>query len=417
MSRKLILLKKTVLFCGVFFLFNSCSKNDDFLSPESEVQSPDNLVAYVPLSDFSKDIDVINIDVKANANSSGNNTTDLIKNINQPNPAYCHPDVIYFKNALGGYKYWMAFTPYFGSVGSERSSTPYENPTIVASNDGVNWEVPKGLKNPLQFAPSMKESMSDGDKAPKQGFWSDVDLLYENNKFYLYYRASFIKANVLAKIGAKSQNNAVKLYVDAQRVIVRQTSADGIHWTPLEALYNSNVPYSPQNNLLLSPSFVYDSENFISYEVQNNANAKFPGVDGSYVVKRTSKNGLDFTFFNKSKVVNFINKPWIKVNVNYSPWHLQASYVDGYYFLCLAVGDVKKFTSESLYLAFSKDGVNYKVIPKMMVDYNGYRSSVFPMSSDAEHINFGAVVATKNGIFTYREFKLSKQKIEDAFAK
>ncbi len=341
MSRKLIFLKKTILFCSVFFLFNSCSKSGDFLAPESEVQNPDNLVAYAPLADFTKDIGVINIDVNANANSFGNNTSNLIKNINQPNPAYCHPDVVYFEKAFGGYKYWMAFTPYFGSVGAQRSSTPYENPTIVASNDGLNWEVPKGLKNPLQFAPSMKESMSDGDKAPKQGFWSDVDLLYENNKFYLYYRASFIKAAVLAKRGAKSQNNNNKLSVDAQRVIVRQTSTDGIHWTPLEALYTSNAPYSPQNNLLLSPSFVYDGRSYTSYEVQNNANANFPGDEASFVVKRTSKDGLDFSFVNKSKVVNFINKPWTKTNANYSPWHLQASYVDGYYFLCLAVGDVK----------------------------------------------------------------------------
>ncbi|WP_300668853.1 hypothetical protein [Soonwooa sp.] len=68
-------------------------------------------------------------------------------------------------------------------------------------------------------------------------------------------------------------------------------------------------------------------------------------------------------------------------------------------------------------MAFSKDGVNFKVIPKMMVEYNAYRSSVFPKSSDGEHINFGAVVATKNGVFTYREFQLSKKKMDEALAK
>ncbi len=37
----------------------------------------------------------------------------------------------------------MGFTPY------PNTNDQYENPSIVASNDGVNWVVPTGLVNPI----------------------------------------------------------------------------------------------------------------------------------------------------------------------------------------------------------------------------------------------------------------------------
>lgn len=48
-----------------------------------------------------------------------------------------HPKVIAFKEKWNGYKYWMSFTPY------PKGKFAKENPHIVASNDLINWEVPK----------------------------------------------------------------------------------------------------------------------------------------------------------------------------------------------------------------------------------------------------------------------------------
>ena len=158
-------------------------------------------------------------------------------------------------------------------------------------------------------------------------------------------------------------------------------------------------------------------KNYVSYEVENNISPNFPGNDASYIIMRTSDNGLDFSNFKKSKVVNFMNKPWTDIDPVYAPWHIQAAYVDGYYFLCIAAGNVRKFTSEALFLAVSKDGINFKTFPKAMVEKNVYRSSVFPMTTTSEAINFGAVVGFKNGVFTYREFQLSKPKLEAFLAK
>ncbi|MGA9213441.1 hypothetical protein [Kaistella sp.] len=407
--------QRILLFLLLYFSF-SCSKQEERLfavnvEPISDVKDYDEVIDYLT------DIGTVNINVLANSNYPGINNPALIKDINAPNFGYCHPDVQYFPNGFNGYKYWMVFTPYFGTIGTEQDSKKYENPTIVVSNDGLNWSPPNGISNPLQKTLSPNESFPEKKDEPKQGFWSDVDMMFENRKFSLYYRGSFVKASAFLSRGAKSQNNTQKLLNNAQRTIVRQTSADGIHWNPLEVAYTSNPPFSPKNNHIISPSFIFNGKDYGSYEVENNISPNFPGNDPSYIIRRTSNNGLDFSKFKQSIVVNFMNKPWVKENPAFAPWHIQATYVDGYYFLCIAAGDVKKYTADSLYLAFSKDGINFKVLPEPLVEHHAYRSSVFPMTTTDDVINFGAIIAYKSGVFKYREFQLNKQKIDESLIK
>ncbi|WP_228441121.1 hypothetical protein [Chryseobacterium phosphatilyticum] len=399
-----------------FFSF-SCSRQEESLFAENENPVPNDNKHYTGPTDYLTDIGTINIAVLANGNYPGQNNPKFIKDISAPNFGYCHPDVQYFPGGFNGYKYWMVFTPYNGAVGANADSNRYENPTIVVSNDGLTWRPPNGISNPIQRAPTRTESIPESPNEKPQGFWSDVDWMYENGKFLLYFRGSFMKAKALKARGAKSQNNLKKLAKTPQRAIVRQTSTDGISWTPMEVAYTSNAPHSPNNNHILSPSFVYTGKNYVSYEVENNISPNFPGNDASYIIRRTSDDGLDFSNFKKSKVVNFMNKPWTDIDPVYAPWHIQAAYVDGYYFLCIAAGDVRKFTSEALYLAVSKDGINFKTFPKAMVEKNVYRSSVFPMTTTSDAINFGAVVGYKNGVFKYREFQLSKPKLDLYLAK
>jgi hypothetical protein len=107
---------------------------------------------------------------------------------NQP----VHPSVVWIPNKLSGYKYWMAFTPYPDFDSSK------ENPSIVASNDGVNWEVPQGVTNPLV-------------PAPDTGYYADPALLWDGTKLYLYWMHS---------IGSH----------------YRITSTNGITWTEKETV-------------------------------------------------------------------------------------------------------------------------------------------------------------------------------------
>src|SRR5574344_906898 len=59
-----------------------------------------------------------------------------------------HPKVLYFENGFNGYKYWMVSTPYPGN------DAYLENPSIVVSNDGVNFIEPPGIKNPVSGYPT-----------------------------------------------------------------------------------------------------------------------------------------------------------------------------------------------------------------------------------------------------------------------
>lgn len=72
-----------------------------------------------------------------------------------------HLDVIDFGTTpWNGWRFWMAFTPYPNFVDD------YENPSIVVSQDGITWQVPDGLTNPVYF---------------HTGSWynSDTDLAYD----------------------------------------------------------------------------------------------------------------------------------------------------------------------------------------------------------------------------------------------
>ena len=411
-----MLFNRTVLHFAAYsllFFFAACARGEMELYPEE-------IPEKVGRKDFTTDLQVdifpqqVNIDMMANANYPKHIKPEFIKNIGFGNSSYCHPDVQYFPDGFQGYKYWMVFTPYFGAIGGDQLSKRYENPTVVVSNDGLNWVEPSGILNPIQACPSYKESFREMEGEQIQGFWSDVDWMFEDGVFQLYYRGSFLSAKALAARGAKSQNNRSKLIKDVRRTIVRQTSRDGIHWDPLETVMYSDIPYSPKNSHMLSPSFLKVGKGYVSYEVELNSGKKhFKRDKPSFVIQRRSENGLDFSRFSNSKIVNFLNEPWIRQNRDNGPWHLQATYVNGYYFLCIAVGDVKKYTADQLYLAFSNDGLNFYVFPKPIITEDAYRSAIFPKTVDEKTVHFGAVLGYKTGVFRYAEMSVQWSQMQD----
>lgn len=387
-----------------------CSKDEIDSIPKVE-EKPKTEEQEIVSSNIFKDLGSMDIAVDANGNSWGGNDLALIKNIAGTRYSYCHPDVEYFPNGLYGYKYWMVFTPYFGQIGSSGNAILYENPTVVVSNDALHWTSPSGLINPIQRPPMKSDGELDNAQNGRQGYWSDVDWMYYNGQFELYYRGNGVSQKSLQRICSNSANNTQKLRdSSAGRTLVRQTSSDGAKWSPVEIAYTSNYPATMFDNHVISPSFVRDGSEMISYEVGFNTGKEgYKESDQSFVLQRKSQNGLDFTDFEKCKFVNFINKPWTSVDKNYSPWHLHACYRDGYYFLTLAVGDVKRYTSEALYLAFSKDGLNFNVYPKAIVTSHVYRSSIFPTGDTEEKMDFGAVIGLRTGEFKYRKFSIKKQ--------
>lgn len=110
-----------------------------------------------------------------------------------------HPSVQYFPWGWNGYNFWMAYTPY---PGTER-----ENPVIVASNNGYDWETPAGLVNPIS-------------PAPATGYNSDTELVYTNTgtlRCYWRWHTQTSEQNVLRMM----------------------ESSDGVNW---EAAVDCTIP-------------------------------------------------------------------------------------------------------------------------------------------------------------------------------
>lgn len=78
-----------------------------------------------------------------------------------------------FANGWHGYKFWMAFTPY------PHGDASYENPSIVASNDGVTWEVPPGLVNPVVPAPPVSNNSDP-----------HLEYDYQNDQLVLFWQTN-----------------------------------------------------------------------------------------------------------------------------------------------------------------------------------------------------------------------------------
>lgn len=80
-----------------------------------------------------------------------------------------HPDILRFAAPWHGWRCWMLFTPYKGS------NVSLENPSVVASDDCLAWQVPDGVRNPFVQPPALAYN-SDPDHALDPGLGEVVSL-------------------------------------------------------------------------------------------------------------------------------------------------------------------------------------------------------------------------------------------------
>jgi len=121
-----------------------------------------------------------------------------------------HPSIVYSPESFGGYRYWMAYTPYAGG------SDALEDPCIAASQDGVTWVVPTGLTNPLDDAPGGTVFNSDtalvfGDSGYLYCFWRQVNNTLSTET--IYYRRSRDGVNWGAKTISRTASFATNRLV------------------------------------------------------------------------------------------------------------------------------------------------------------------------------------------------------------
>ena len=211
---------------------------------------------------------------------------------NQP----VHPSVVYIPTGFNGYKYWMSFTPY------TRGSSAVENPSIVASNDGITWVVPDGLTNPLVQTPS-------------DGYNRDAELVY-------------IAETSPAKLRIYWGVNSGKGYY--------KESTDGITWS--DSVELNGAPFgSGQSSVIRN-----GNGKWIAYSQPIGAFYSPSGNLGSYI----SDDGQNWD----------LNEP-IVTNLNGKVWHI-GSLNDGcgYHFIAGAYPADKTMATMDLFYGYSDDG-------------------------------------------------------------
>lgn len=134
-----------------------------------------------------------------------------------------HPAVVALDEPLGGYTHWMAFTPY------PNGADEYENPSIVASDDGTTWVVPAGLTNPLDPIPG------DPPMAGGSEYNSDTDLVHHDGTLYLFWR---------------------RYSTTTGETVYLRTSTDGVTWAPRQAVLND--PKAGRN--IISPAVLCEPD-------------------------------------------------------------------------------------------------------------------------------------------------------------
>jgi len=225
----------------------------------------------------------------------------------------CHPDVTYIRNGFGTerWRYWMVCTPYaYGNL-------VHENPEIFASNDGIHWTIPNGVKNPLIPTPKAV-----------QDYNSDPDMFFLNEKLWLYYRETRCTSG------------------PPEARIFLTMSADGARWsTPTEVLVARG-----EEALLMSPAVVHDGDAFRMWTVEKAA-------DGFRVMRRESADGLSWDLPFPCSLVGLSER---------EPWHLDVIREEDR--LSALLVSVKERLDWKLHYAYSLDEGNTWNVERFLLE-------------------------------------------------
>jgi putative cell wall-binding protein len=213
----------------------------------------------------------------------------------------CHPKVLYFPNKWNGWKYWMVMTPY------PSGNDYWENPSIVVSNSGIQWNKPNGLVNPITPLP---------EKSGQHN--SDPHLVYNEvkNELELWYRFTLF---------------------DKEDRIYKMTSPDGIHWS------NPKLMISFYNeNKCLSPTIIFENNKYRMWYINQNFNCVY--VESS-----------DGTQWSNPVNVN------LNLTDSYVPWHIDVVHTDlGYEAIFCGAKKIDiNLNNRVLFWNISNDGIHF----------------------------------------------------------
>lgn len=255
----------------------------------------------------------------------GNITETLEANAVEPlnienyagNTQNVHPKVLYFEQGWNGYEFWMAYTPY------PHGRVMYENPSLAVSHDGINWDVPPGVTNPLI-------------EQPDCGFNSDTHLVYdkEKDRMELWYRPY--------------DNH---LYRDKWDRLV---SRDGRNWSEPEEV----IPWGKSNELRMSASVWIEKGTY-----------KMIFCDSKNLYLTLSGGEVDGWKWTQPELIEV---DWEEL----TPWHLDAIYdeVEGTIKMVVcAYGPDGHFEAADLYYIESDETLKTTSSPTLILERGPYK--------------------------------------------
>lgn len=247
-----------------------------------------------------------------------------------------HPSVVYKPEGWKGWRYWMAFTPY--------PPVARENPSVVVSQDGVNWQTPPGGSNPVVPIAEMAGIGYANN--------SDPCLLLNASEtaLWLYYRP---------------------IYGTNNEGIFRKTSTDGITWSAGVSTGLTNAT----NYKLISPAVVVEDDDTYSMWVVDDT----ASTNAARVVKRTSADGLTWSSGTTCTVPS-----------GFPIWHIDISRIDGDYYMLAPESDTATYPLR-LHFLRSTDGLTWTGNHEPSIPLSGttfdagsknYKSCLVPVAGD-----------------------------------
>lgn len=296
---------------------------------------------------------------------------------------FCHPKVIYKPGGWNGFQYWMLMTPYWGVIGSK---SQYENPTVLCSHDGINWQEPDGLVNPIDVP-------NDGDSS----YWSDTHLvLGEDGFLYAFYRGNH--------------------FGGVNRLYAYKRSRNGVDWSERKVIFNTDTSLSDTYNRTLSPVWYKHGDGMwacvdVLWPSPDAVDWPSEVKDLSQVFKRTSSTliaPMDASGYQdydpSSQMLNYINREDFGSD---TPWHIDEVKIGALHVQLINTGSIGADGGKGLQLAWSLDGWNYTLLPKFSVDgAKFYRSCLVPVAVSDRSLTLLVYIGHTDGNMSLEEITL-----------
>jgi hypothetical protein len=297
-------------------------------------------------------------------------------------PSVCipqSPSGVFGSNAIGWHRWWMAMTPF------ANSDSTLENPSILCSDDGINWFVPTGVTNPI--VPPIR---AEGNN------WYNADPNLTYNPFdgymYLFWNAQGENINPEYP-GVKTIGKMIK-------------SKNGVTWSePVDTMFvNSNGVQAPIG--------------FGGSGIECLANGTWIAfINSSFGGNSQTLGEGNMRLLMSDNGITWKEMPSTYDNLAGSHWHCSfRRFSDGYHFISsVANNESKSAYNLRLHYGYSPDGQSplFDGTPLFGIDGENfptkkwYASCVVPTGQETARVYFSGMSTDDDWRIGYFDIKLN----------